>query len=167
MNKELISPEYLRCLYEVRDGVLVHKIATHGKGGKIAPGDPAGCPFNGYLMCRISGANIFAHRIVWALEYNAFPPEGKEIDHIDGNRSNNHPDNLRLVDRSQNNFNAKKRSNNTSGYKGVSFDRSRGLWDARIRHRNKLTHLGRFPTPEAAKAAYEKAAIQRGEYHRP
>lgn len=45
--------------------------------------------------------------------------QGMQIDHIDGNRSNDHPSNLRVVDIRGNNCNRKKRSDNTSGITGI------------------------------------------------
>lgn len=151
--------EYLRALFFVTDGVLRHARACNGFGGRKYPGDPAGAlTHNGYVMCTVEGERMQAHKIVWALENNCFPQPGFDIDHIDGDKTNNSPDNLRLATRSQNNYNARKRRNNTSGFKGVSFDKSRGRWDARIRAEGKTRYLGRFDTAEAAKAAYDAAA---------
>lgn len=59
------------------------------------------------------------HHIVWMLHNQTTIPDNLEIDHIDGNRQNNHINNLRLVDRLLNNRNRKKRSDNTSGITGI------------------------------------------------
>lgn len=46
-------------------------------------------------------------------------PDDKEVDHIDGNRKNDHPTNLRIVNRRRNSCNRKKRSDNSSGVTGI------------------------------------------------
>ena len=162
MNKNLITPEYLRAAFFVReDGVLCHAVKTHGFAGVRNPGDPAGCVNNnGHLVVATCGVRMLAHKVVWVLCYNAYPPTGFDIDHKDRNKQNNHPDNLRLATRSQNNYNATKRKRNTSGYKGVSFDKARGKWDARLNADSKTYRLGRFDTAELAAAAYNEAARQ-------
>lgn len=152
--------------FELRDGVVCHKYATFGRTGAIPAGSPAGyTTHNGYLMCCVQGNRLQAHRIAWALVYGEVPTG--DLDHIDGNKQNNHPSNLRLATRSQNNYNAKKRRDNTSGYKGVSFDKARNRWDARFNIEGRTVRLGRFDTAEEAKAAYDKAATAlRGEFHK-
>ncbi len=60
-------------------------------------------------------------RYIWEEVYGLIP-EGMEIDHINRNRRDNRLENLRLVSRSQNNFNKGKYRNNTSGYKGVTLN---------------------------------------------
>lgn len=88
------------------------------------------------------------------------PPEGMEIDHIDGNKLNNQRSNLRFVTRSQNNMNAKKRVNTTSRYKGVHFERYTGKWRAAIIVDGKKVSLGRFCSEIEAAKAYNEAAIK-------
>jgi HNH endonuclease/AP2 domain len=81
------------------------------------------------------------------------------IDHRDGNSTNNRWSNLRLATVSQNNANRRRPRHNTSGYKGVSLCRRSGRrrWRAVIYKKGQI-HLGTFPTPEAAHAAYVAAA---------
>lgn len=57
-------------------------------------------------------------QLVYSLAYGQIP-EGMDIDHVDGDRSNDHPNNLRLVSRALNNKNRRKRSDNTSGVTGI------------------------------------------------
>lgn len=87
-------------------------------------------------------------------------PEGLEIDHINGDRSDNRRSNLRIGTRSQNCQNSLKRANPTSSkYKGVSWIQAHGKWSARIKHNNKLIHLGYFDTEDEAGCAYNVAAL--------
>lgn len=78
------------------------------------------------------------------------------VDHIDCNGLNNTRDNLRIASPMQNNANAKRQKNNTSGYKGVKA--SRNKWEARITFKKKTIFLGLFNTPEEAHKAYCEAA---------
>lgn len=68
--------------------------------------------------------------------------------------------NLRFANRTQQQQNRRKQSNNTSGYKGVSFAKGSRKWAARIKVNGKYLHLGLFNTPELAYAAYCAAAIK-------
>jgi hypothetical protein len=79
---------------------------------------------------------------------------GQLVDHIDGNRLNNSRDNLRIVTRSQNNWNRKP--NRGHRYKGV-YPHARG-WHARIRVNNRRLHLGYFDEACAAARVYDAAA---------
>lgn len=85
------------------------------------------------------------------------PPHGFMIDHIDHDGLNNRRSNLRICSHTENVRNRRQPANNTSGYKGVSYVKSRGLWVAIIGGGNKTT-LGVFMTAEEAARAYDKAA---------
>ena len=84
------------------------------------------------------------------------PPAGYQVDHRDGNGLNNQRYNLRVCVCSQNQANARKRVDCSSGAKGVS--RKHGKWVARIQVNKKRVHLGFFPTVEQAAGAYKTAA---------
>ena len=88
-------------------------------------------------------------------------PEGRQVDHGDGNGLNNRRDNLRVCSNAQNAQNAGSKANNTSGFKGVSWDRRRRRWQAHIRAYGKKIHLGGFDSPAAAANAYDREAIRR------
>lgn len=87
----------------------------------------------------------------------------RQVDHIDGDRTNNRLENLRLATHSQNRRNSRSRS--SCGMKGVSRHRKR--WSAKITIDGKLKHLGIYDTPEEAHAAYCAAAKElHGEFFR-
>ena len=85
-------------------------------------------------------------------------PTGMEVDHIDGNGLNNRRSNLRLATHAENGRNARIRSDNTSGFKGVFQHKRDGSWRAQIHVDGRNKYLGVFRTPEDAHAAYVQAA---------
>ncbi len=84
------------------------------------------------------------------------------IDHKDRNQLNDRIENLRIANFNQNGYNSGVMSSNTSGCKGVSWDKSRNKWKVAIRVNGTRFHLGYFLDLVEARAAYEKAAL---EYH--
>ena len=86
------------------------------------------------------------------------PPKGLHVDHVDGNGLNNRRSNLRVATPAENQRNRGLHINNTSGYKGVGWDKQRGKWLAQIELSGKTTRLGRYATKELAHAAYCEAA---------
>ena len=90
------------------------------------------------------------------------------IDHIDQNPLNNMKSNLRFATRSQNGSNTIKYKNNTSGYKGVTFDKSKGKYKVQIRHKGIVYHLGRSDDPEELAHIYDSVSSQlQGEFASP
>jgi len=102
----------------------------------------------GYSAMSIFCKRYNAHRIAWAHFYGSHP--ALEVDHINGDKIDNRICNLRLASRSQNAMNCKRKSNNTSGYKGVSFHKAAQKWHARICVDYKTLNLGLFATVEEA-----------------
>jgi HNH endonuclease/AP2 domain len=80
------------------------------------------------------------------------------VDHRDGNGLNNQRSNLRSCTRRQNLWNARKHMKGTSIYKGVSYDRRRGVFVARIHYEGKNISLGKYKDENAAGMAYNAAA---------
>ena len=87
-------------------------------------------------------------------------PINFEVDHKDHNGLNNQKYNLRICTHSQNVKNSSKRSDNTSGYKGVFWYKQTNKWAAGISVNNKRIHLGYFEHKEDAAKAYNIAAIE-------
>lgn len=90
------------------------------------------------------------------------------VDHVNGNGLDNRRRNLRPADQSRNMANARLlRSNNTSGFRGVTKPASKRRWVAQIGIRGRVVHLGSFDSPETAARAYDVAAIEAfGEFAR-
>lgn len=87
-------------------------------------------------------------------------PKSSMVDHVNGNGLDNRRLNLRLATSSENAHNRRINRNNTSGLKGVCFDKSAGKWRAMIRLDGKLRHLGFFMDIEEAHAAYVSASLR-------
>lgn len=89
-----------------------------------------------------------------------------DVDHKNHKTNDNQKSNLRVIEHYKNITHSKEYSNNTSGRKGVYFDKSRNKWMACITFNKKTTHLGRFDTFEEAVEAREKAEKEiHGDYH--
>lgn len=90
-------------------------------------------------------------------------PLGLDVDHINGCRFDNRRSNLRLCTRRQNLCHSTRLNRrNTSGVNGVSFERRRGKWTARIHVAGKYLFLGYFQEKERAIEARRSAAVR---YH--
>lgn len=114
----------------------------------------------GYARRSVKGDNgrsIFMHREIMGLV-----DEGRAVivDHRNGNPLDNRRENLRLCTSTQNACNAKRQRNNTSGYKGVSWNKRDRRWHARIGIEGKNIFLGGFHSPEKAHQAYCEAAAR-------
>jgi hypothetical protein len=81
-----------------------------------------------------------------------------EVDHRDHDGLSNIESNLRLATFAENAYNTGASKRNTSGYKGASWDKSRGKWTAHISFNGKQINLGRFGTAIEAAAVYNFAA---------
>lgn len=84
--------------------------------------------------------------------------DGLFADHENHDTLDNRKANLRISTRVQNASNRNKNANNTSGYKGVSWDNANQKWHAYIRVNTKLIHLGFYDDKEEAYARYCAAA---------
>jgi hypothetical protein len=119
-------------------------------------GKTAGYASNGYRRLRINERQYLAHCLAWLYMTGSWP--SKQIDHINADRSDNRISNLRLATRSQNGANARRRVDNTSGAKGVSWHRITGKWSASLAVNGRQYHLGLFDSTAEASAAYAAAA---------
>lgn len=141
------------------DGInLINKITRNSRAMK---GVIAGNMGNrGYLVVRLNYKPILVHRIVWEMCNNTSIPSGMQIDHINGIRTDNRIENLRLVTNHENRKNQKLRVDNKSGYNGIG--RRKGSWEARIRVNGETLYIGRFKDVEDALLARKNAEIKYG-----
>ena len=113
---------------------------------------------NGYLYITLNknGKNfcIRVHRLV-AKAFIENPNNLHDVDHIDGNRSNNKCENLRFATSSQNKTNTNMQSNNKLGIKGVSWNKKAKKFIAQISLNNKSYNLGYYDSEFEAGFIYE------------
>jgi len=139
--------------------VTAQRINRRFSGKKLKPS----C--NGYVTARIGNNLLSIHRVIYAI-YNNCDPIGYEIDHSDGDRSNNAITNLRKATHSQNGMNRKGADiRSSSKILGVSFCKQTGLWKARCEANGKAIWGGRHSTKkEAAKKARELRQKYQGDF---
>lgn len=128
--------------------------------GRVSGGKKAG----GYVSLVIDGKYYAAHRIAWLIVYDEWVPYPEyEIDHKNGNRSDNRISNLRKVTKSENQRNSAQRVNNTSGVHGVNWKpkynsiEGDGRWVARIWNGPRHVYLGSFKSLHEAAIARKAA----------
>lgn len=132
----------------------------------IRVGSVAGCRNEvGYIRIQVCGKQYYAHVLAWLFMTGTWPE--CEVDHISTNKSDNRWRNLRAATESQNRMNQGLRSNNSSGYKGVSWNKAAQKWCARCKVNLKEHLLGYFDDPVEAASAYQAfAKIHHGEFYR-
>ena len=146
--------------YDPATGHFIWRDFKRTYAGQARPGAVAGyLGRDGYIMLRVNGRDTRAHRLAFLFMTGKPIPKGKEIDHINGIRRDNHWSNLRLVTRSQNCMNRHTiRSDNKSGQCGVSW--LRGKWQAVITLNGKMLYLGVFAEKQDAIAARKVAELK-------
>lgn len=110
----------------------------------------------GYIEIRIDKKLYRAHRLAWLYSYGEWPE--RNIDHANGDPSDNRLSNLRLCSQSENAANSRRKSTNSSGVKGVYWNKQAGKWRARITKNYKTIEIGQFDRLEDAAAAYARTA---------
>ena len=148
------TQEYLkeRFTYDEEAGVLIWR--THLRTARYV-GTVAGTIGNrGYRQITLNKKRHQAHRLIWVY-LNGNIPEGLEIDHIDGDKTNNRIDNLRLATRTQNRWNRKE--------KGYRFKDNH--WEVSVGHLGEYIYVGFFKAEAEAEQAYKEKCIElRGEF---
>ena len=141
-----LTKEYLQSIFDYKDGRLYWKRLN--KPNQIKVGDVAGTNHpNGYIYIRLKNKNYAAHRLIF-LFHNGYLPDF--LDHINRNRSDNRIENLRPATKSENSLNSKLKSTNTSGAKGVCWDKESKKWLVQITINKKQRKIGRYSDLELA-----------------
>lgn len=134
--------------YSPSTGLLTRRVT---RSNRSVAGSVAGTNSIGYVALKIDGRRYLAHRLAWLHTYGVWP--SKNLDHINGVRSDNRIANLREATQAENLQNPSIRSNNTSGHTGVDWSSSMNKWRARIKVGRRDINLGYFKELEDAVAA--------------
>lgn len=144
--------------YDAETGLMTRRVAT---ASNIKVGDPVGYADNqGYLCAYIKGRQYKVHRLAWLYVYGEWPKG--QLDHINGDRTDNRICNLREATASQNQQNKATPKENKSGVKGVVQHKRSGRWYAFCRVNGTRSYLGSFTDIQDAEAAVIKF---RSEHH--
>lgn len=163
----MLTQEELKRLlhYDPETGVFTRLVETNPRA-KV--GMTAGTNMGRYFEIKHNHIAYRAHHLAWLYVYGRYPKEGLVIDHIDGDGKNNRISNLRECSQSQNMQNIGLHSSNSSGYKGVYWNKKDKRFMAMARLNMKRIYLGSYKTAEEAYAAYVAfAKTEHGEFYRP
>lgn len=157
-REEMLTQDYLigALDYDPKTGIFIWKFradCSSSFNGKWAGKKAGTLNWQGRVMIVINGTKFAAHRLAWLYVYGTWPENN--IDHINGDPSDNRIENLRDVSHAENMQNLRgAKQNNRTGHLGVCFDKRWGKFEARIAANGKRTSLGRFDTAEEAGEAY-------------
>lgn len=151
-----MTPEDVRRIfcYDPETGLLFWRERKQGRTfGAVGRKDK-----DGYLIFKMNWRKdrFCVHRVAWAYVHGKWPAD--QIDHINGDKSDNRLCNLREASTTENMRNVGKQSHNTSGLKSVSWHKLRKKWRATIKVDQKKIHLGMSECPAAAHFIYQIAA---------
>jgi len=155
-NNFILTKEYLHEHFEYRDGVLYKKPQTKRCKSNIKVGT---LHSEGYIRIGIKFKLYYSHRLIFMMFYGYMP---EQIDHIDGNRTNNRIENLRSAINASNMLNIQKNKTNKSGYKNVCWDKGMKKWAVQLKAFNKKYIIGYFEDLELAGLV---AMMAREKYH--
>ncbi len=110
---------------------------------------------DGYLAVRVFGKAYKVHRVIWAFHYGEWP--SGQIDHINGDTTDNRIENLRCVDNVENGRNRKVGINNTSGMMGVCWHKRRLAWQVSVKVNGKRNYYGYFDDIDEAQRVRKDA----------
>ena len=126
-----LTQEEAHRLFEYRDGDLFWKPRIMSRGRpSVLTGQKIGCPNgSGYFTMMHNKRKYYLHQLIFLMHHGYIP---SNIDHIDGVGANNRIENLRQASVSENMYNTKINTVNTSGFKGVHFNKQKRKWQAKL-----------------------------------
>lgn len=126
----------------------------HKRGNRRAGSVAGSVKSNGYVYISTGESSYLAHRLAWLYTTGSWP--ANDIDHINGDRTDNRSCNLREATRGENMQNERRArsSNHSSGLLGVSWSKAAKKWAAGIKLNGIKRHLGLFDDPTEAHHAY-------------
>jgi len=133
-------------------------LPKNGRPMNRQAGSVCGKNKTGYRQIYFDGKPYHAPSLAWYMVTGKWP--ARIVEHKNLIRTDDRWDNYRLATRSENYANKRAYKNNKSGFKGVSFFKSRGKWIAQIQVNKKKINLGYYATPEQAHVAYVAAATK-------
>lgn len=165
------SPKYIksRLDYDERTGYFTWKSkveydAIDRRWNTKWAGRRAGSRAHGWVNISVDGVLYGAHVLAYVIMKGRWPVG--QVDHKDGRQSNNRWSNLRVASSAQNQYNSRIRTDNATGFKGVSLNKS-GSYVAYLNCGGKRIHLGSFSTARrAARARNAAAKVLHGEFSR-
>jgi len=160
-----MTKEEIDSMFIYFDGFLYRRKSGYGQKSGAVVGWLTKCNGRLYWKAGVNKKTVYVHRMIFLLHHGYIP---KIIDHIDGDSTNNKIENLREATQHQNCANALLSKANTSGYKGVTFNKRRQMWMAQVHVHGKNKNLGCFKNIEDAADAYAKgSALYFGSFARP
>lgn len=154
MDKTLLNEHF-----EYNNGLLFWKKMPK-KCRNLLGKEAGGIAKDGYKAFWFMGKRLLVHRAIFLMNYGYLP---KYLDHIDGNRLNNHIENLREATSQQNSFNRTKPCTNTSGVKGVTWHKKAKKWQVHLMIGQKIKYFGLYYSIDYAKFV---ADAMRYKYHK-
>ncbi|NKW92103.1 HNH endonuclease [Rhodobacteraceae bacterium R_SAG9] len=148
----------IRERFEIKDGKVVARI-KYVRGPAV--GEPVGSTgSHGYKAVRAANSSYLLHHISWFLSRGEWPTG--TVDHKDGDRQNNCPDNLRMGSQGDNTrgFKTARKGRNAS-YRGI-YETRFGKWRANLHVNRKRYNAGNWETAEEAAIAWDYAAASIG-----
>lgn len=157
MGTQEITANYVRerLDYDPATGVFWRKAPSPAAGRVISY-----VQSRGYIQISLGKRRFLGHRLAWLLVYGRWPVA--EIDHINGDRTDNRIANLREATRQSNQENQRRAPshNRSSGLLGASWSKKQKRWQSYIGVNGKKRGLGYYATPEEAHEAYLTAKRQ-------
>ena len=159
MNVEKLMFEHLK--YTPKDGKVWW--IKHPRRSTANGTEAGNMMQNGYRKLKFCNKQYLVHRVAWLLHHGSWPMG--DIDHIDGNPSNNRIENLRPATKAENAYNRKISKNNTSGAKGVRWNKANKTWMVSIGVNGKIKYIGSFKDFELAELVAIEARNKIGRAH--